>query len=195
MHYTDWLKLEKKIRDVQDDERYHHTLGVMNTAACLAMVHGVDIERARLAGLLHDCAKSDPPNDKKAAVCDKYGVEITEFERKNPHLIHGKLGAYYAKKRYHVDDAEICSAIACHTTGKPAMTKLEQIIFIADYIEPDRDRAGRLAEIRKTAFEDLDACTEMIMSDTLLYLDNKGRPIDEMTAAAYEYYYNLRKNK
>lgn len=191
MKYKDWAELEKKVKKAVDDERYHHTIGVMNTAAALAMAHGLDIQRARLAGLLHDCAKSVVPNSEKPALCEKLGIQFSEFERKNPHLLHGKLGAYYAKHKYGVNDEEICSAISCHTTGKPDMTSLEQIIFIADYIEPDRDEMPRLDVVRKTAFCDLDKCTEMIMSDTLAYLRAAGRPIDDETMIAYKYYAEL----
>ncbi len=190
MTYTDWIELEKKIEEVQNPERFHHTIGVMNTAAALAMVHGVDIERARLAGLLHDCAKC-VPNPDKIRLCEEYEVPFTEFERNNPHLLHGKLGAYFAKHIYNVNDDEICSAISYHTTGKCDMTVLEKIIFIADYIEPDRDEMPRLDVIRKTAFEDLDVCTEMIMSDSLVHLKEVGKPIDTSTMEAYEYYRNL----
>ena len=191
MNYIDWIELEEKVKKKQDAERFHHTQGVMYTAAALAMVYGVDIERAKLAGLLHDCAKSSIPNNKKAEACDSYGIKISEFERNNPHLLHGKLGAYFAKHKYGVKDDEICSAIVYHTTGKPDMTLLEQIIFIADYIEPDRDEMPRLPEVRKAAFTDIDMCTEMIMSDTLEHLKESGRPIDKETNEAFEYYHNL----
>ena len=191
LQYTKWMELEAKVCAAQDAARYHHTQGVMYTAAALAMAHGTDVDRARLAGLLHDCAKCVAPNREKPALCEKYGIAFTEFERKNPHLLHGKLGAYLAKYEYHVEDEEICSAICYHTTGKPAMTVLEQIIFIADYIEPDRDEQPNLPEIRRTAFRDLDACTLMIMSDTLQYLTEAGRPVDTTTREAYEYYRNL----
>ena len=188
MQYQEWTELEKRVRKAQDAERFHHTQGVMYTAAALAMAYGQDVERARLAGLLHDCAKSIVPNREKPALCEKYGIAFTEFERRNPHLLHGKLGAYLAEKEYGIRDSEICSAISYHTTGKPAMTVLEQIIFIADYIEPDRGDRPNLAEIRRAAFRDLDECTRMIMTDTLAYLSNAGRPIDETTREAHAYY-------
>lgn len=188
MTQKDWIKLQRKIEKVQDEERFDHTLGVMHTAAALAMAYGYDVKRARMAGLLHDCAKSIVPNSEKAALCDKYKIKISDFERENPHLLHGKLGAYIAKTTYGVDDDEICSAIACHTTGKIEMTFLEQIVFIADYIEPNRDEMPRLDVIRKMAFSDLDKCTSMIMSDTLEYLIKSGRPVDTETRDACEYY-------
>lgn len=188
MTQKDWIKLQRKIEKVQDEERFDHTLGVMHTAAALAMAYGYDVNRARMAGLLHDCAKSIVPNSEKAALCDKYKIKISGFERENPHLLHGKLGAYIAKNTYGIDDDEICSAIAYHTTGKIKMTFLEQIVFIADYIEPNRDEMPRLDKIRKTAFSDLDKCTGMIMSDTLEYLIKNGRPVDIETRNACEYY-------
>ena len=187
MTYTYWIDIEEKIKNVQDSERFHHTIGVMYTAAALAMAYGEDTERARLAGLLHDCAKC-VPNDKKADTCEKCGLSVSEFERKNPAILHGKLGAYYAKHKYNVDDDEICSAIRYHTTGKPNMTALEQIVFIADYIEPDRDEMPRLPEIRKMAFANMNKCTAMIMSDTLKHLKDTNRDIDDETVRAYEYY-------
>lgn len=73
-------------------------------------------------------------------MCEKNKIEITEFERNNPFLIHAKLGAFLAKDKYKVEDPEILSAITWHTTGKEDMTLLEKIIYIADYIEPARNK-------------------------------------------------------
>lgn len=188
MTQEDWIRLQDKIKKVQDGERFDHTIGVMYTASALAMAYGYDVNRARMAGLLHDCAKTVVPNSQKAALCDKYGIKISDFERANPHLLHGKLGAYLAKHTYGIDDEEICSSITYHTTGKCDMTFLEQIVFIADYIEPNRNEMPRLDIIRKTAFTDLNKCTRMIMSDTLDYLVESGRPVDAETRQAYEFY-------
>ena len=185
--YSYWIDIEEKIKKVQDSERFHHTIGVMYTAAALAMAYGEDTERARLAGLLHDCAKC-VPNGEKADICMKCGLSVSDFERNNPAILHGKLGAYYARHKYNVDDDEICSAIRYHTTGKPNMTVLEKIVFIADYIEPDRDEMPRLGEIRQMAFTDMNKCTAMIMSDTLTHLKESNRAIDDETVRAYEYY-------
>ena len=140
MEQYDLWKLDKKLQKEVDEDRYHHTLGVMFTAASMAMVWGEDLEKARVAGLLHDCAKCIP-NKKKITMCEKNKIEITEFERNNPFLIHAKLGAFLAKDKYKVEDPEILSAIIWHTTGKEDMTLLEKIIYIADYIEPARNKA------------------------------------------------------
>ena len=183
----DFLKTEKKLRKNLDEDRYQHTLGVMFTCASLAMVHDYDLQDAQMAGLLHDCAKCIP-NRKKLELCEKYKIQLTDFEKEHPYLIHAKLGAYLAKEKYGVKDPEILSSIRYHTTGHPDMTKLEKIVYIADYIEPARDKAPNLVLVRKLAFQDLDECMYRILKDTLDYLDGSSNEIDETTREAYEYY-------
>lgn len=181
------LKLQRKMKKKLDEYRYEHTLGVMYTAAALAMRYGVDMQRALLAGLLHDCAKCYS-DDKKMELCKKYGVHLADIEKKNTALIHARLGAVLAKEKYGIDDDAVCHAIASHTTGAPAMDKLQQIIFIADYIEPHRNRAGNLDSIRRAAFEDMDEACRMILEDTLKYLKDSPKMVDPMTKETYDYY-------
>ena len=180
-------EIRKKVKKELDKDRYEHTKGVMYTAACLAMAHEGNMEQAMLAGLLHDCAKC-VPNDEKMRVCEENHIIISSVERENPTLLHAKLGALYASTKYEVTDPEIIHAIKIHTTGEPGMSLLDKIIFIADYIEPKRDKAAHLDEIRKLAFEDLDACMADILYDTLHYLNNKKGAIDPNTQLTYEYY-------
>ena len=184
------IKLQKKVRKELDPERYQHTLGVMFTAAALAMCYGVDIEKAQVAGLLHDCAKCIP-NDKKIRMCRENGIEITKVELESPFLLHSKLGAFLAKEKYGVKDPEILSAIQWHTTGRPNMTALEKIIFTADYIEPARYKARNLGEVRRLAFHDLNLTVCRILEDTLHYLDAGQGEIDPMSRSAFRYYHNL----
>jgi nicotinate-nucleotide adenylyltransferase len=183
----DFIKMEKKLSKHLDEERFAHTMGVMYTCSALAMVHGYDLEAAQAAGLLHDCAKCIP-NKKKLKMCSQHGIQITEFERTHPYLIHAKLGAYIAKSRYAIEDRTILSAIVYHTTGRPAMSMLEKIVYIADYIEPMRNKAPNLAEIRKLAFVDLDECMYEILKDTLEYLEENPKEIDNTTREAFLYY-------
>lgn len=180
-------KISKKLQKELDKERYEHTLGVMYTASALAMCHNANIEQALLAGLLHDCAKCIP-NEKKIRLCRKYRLEISDVELKNPSLLHAKLGAFIAKKKYHVQDYEILCAIKSHTTGKPAMTLLEKIIYIADYIEPGRAELPNMAEVRRLAFRNIDECLYRMLEDSLKYLKSKKLPVDEMTEKTYRYY-------
>ena len=181
------IKLQHKIEKKLDEYRYEHTLGVMYTAGALAMRYDVDLDKALLAGLLHDCAKCYP-DEKKFDLCEKFHVSLTDIEKQNTALIHAKLGSVLAKEKYGVENEEVCLAIATHTTGAPAMTPLQQIVFIADYIEPHRDRAGRLDEIRYAAFEDLDLSCRMILTDTLNYLSDSPKLVDPMTKETYDYY-------
>lgn len=162
----------------------------MYTAAALAMAHEYDMEQAQMAGLLHDCAKCIP-NKKKLKICRKQNIRISSVEQANPFLLHAKLGAYIAEKKYQVEDEEILSAIRWHTTGKEAMSDLEKIVYIADYIEPGRNKAPRLPWIRRVAFEDLDEGMYYILKDSLSYLGKGSKVLDPMTQKAFDYYETL----
>lgn len=180
-------KIRRKLIAELDKERYEHTLGVMYTAASMAMCHGVDVEQALLAGLLHDCAKCIP-GENKIKMCEKYHLNVSEVERENPSLLHAKLGAFLAAKKYHIEDKEIINAIASHTTGHPHMTLLEKIIYIADYIEPGRPELANMEEVRHLAFRNIDECLYRILEDSLEYLNRLSKPIDPMTEKTYNYY-------
>lgn len=180
-------KIRRKLIAELDKERYEHTLGVMYTAASMAMCHGADVEQALLAGLLHDCAKCIP-GENKVKMCEKYHLNVSEVERENPSLLHAKLGAFLAAKKYHIEDKEIINAIASHTTGHPHMTLLEKIIYIADYIEPGRPELANMEEVRHLAFQNIDECLYRILEDSLEYLNRLSKPIDPMTEKTYNYY-------
>ena len=96
-------EIEKKLKKELDKERYTHTLGVMYTAAALAMAHQCSLEQAVYAGLLHDCAKCISNHD-KLKLCKKHKIPVSSSEEQSPFLLHAKLGAYFAKKRYKVED-------------------------------------------------------------------------------------------
>ncbi len=179
-------KLRRKMKKKLDEYRYEHTLGVTYTSAALAMRHGADMDDALLAGLLHDCAKCYT-DEKKLELCEKHGVVLTAVELENPALIHAKLGAALARDKYGMDSG-VCAAIETHTTGAPGMDVLQQIVFVADYIEPHRDHAQNLPEIRSLAFDDLDGACLRILSDTLGYLSGSPKSVDPMTRRTYEYY-------
>lgn len=180
-------EIRKKLKKELDKDRYEHTKSVMYTAACLAMANEYDMEKAMLAGLLHDCAKCIP-NDEKIDLCEKNHIMISKSEYENPTLLHAKLGAFFAEKKYDVNDPEILHAIKVHTTGVPDMSLLDKIIFVADYIEPNRDKAPNLEKIRKLAFSDINQCVAKILYDTLYYLDGKKGSVDPTTQLTYEFY-------
>ena len=156
-------------------------------AASLAMCYEYPIENAFYAGLLHDCAKYMTPAE-LLEFCQKNDIAVTEAEKSMPQLLHAKAGAYIAREEYHVTDQEILHAISVHTTGIPAMNLLDKILFVADYIEPNRVQAPRLSEVRSLAFHDLDVCVATILSDTILYLESLEQPIDNTTYETYHFY-------
>lgn len=181
-------KLRKEMKKVQDSKRFEHTLGVEYMAAALAMRYGCDIEDARIAGLLHDCAKC-LTDEKRLSICRKHHISVTSVEQKNPFLLHAKVGAYLARKKYGVKNQDILNAIRSHTTGRQNMSTLEKIIFVADYIEPGRVHGpANLAEIRKLAFVDLDKALVRILEETLNYLKNSAGDIDPMTEETWRCY-------
>lgn len=183
--------IKKYLKKKLEKDRYQHTLGVAATAQAMAMRYNPDttnsefINKAYLAGMLHDSAKC-MSHEKKLSICEREKIYVSDFERENPFLLHGKVGAYIAKSKFNINDEDILNAITWHTTGRPGMSDLEKIIFIADYIEPNRKPIKELDEIRKLAFLDLDRTMIKILGNTLDYLNSKGASIDEMTQKTYD---------
>lgn len=182
--------IKKELKSSLDKDRYEHTLGVAYTAICLAMKYDVDLDKAELAGLLHDCAKCIP-DDKKLKKCFEHNISVSDIEKEQPYLLHSKVGAFIAMDKYDIHDKDIINAILKHTTGSADMTMLEKIIYVADYIEPRRNKADNLPILRKLAFEDIDMAVYIIMKDTVEYLKKKNTKIDSTTLKAYVFYENL----
>ena len=202
MKTADLAKFRKEMEKTLEPKRYEHTLSVAYTAANLAAVHGVDIEKALVAGMLHDCAKC-LSYKKQMSLCAKNHIVLSETEtQENSPLLHAKAGGALARQEYGITDEDILNAIYYHTTGRPQMSPLEQVIYIADYIEPGRKRMKRTAAIedqymqnlaaaRKLAYQDLNEALCRILQDTLTHLTQKGGKIDPMTRETYEYYRKL----
>lgn len=197
MKMPDLAKLRKEMEKTLEPKRYEHTLSVAYTAANLAAVHGVDVEKALVAGMLHDCAKC-LSHKKQMSLCVHNRVQLSELEQEaDSPLLHAKAGGVLAREEYGITDEEILHAISYHTTGRPQMSPLEKIIFIADYMEPGRrhmKRFGegapmeRLTRIRQMAYTNLDEALCSILADSLAYLKQKGGKVDSMTQKTYEYY-------
>ena len=187
MKTYDISKIKKTLEEELKPERYAHTIGVAYTATSMAMVHDVDIEKALIAGLLHDCAKCIP-HEEQIKLFKKNNIKLTEIELRNHSLIHAKAGMYLASAKYNISDQDILGAIRWHTTGKSDMTSLEKIIYIADFIEPGRKPLKNIDIIRKEAFTDLDKCLAHILHDSVIYLRTIGKECDTSTMDAYEFY-------
>ncbi len=196
-HHLYQAKEPASAREIQDDlkkrlkpSRFAHTLGVAQTAQKLAKKHGCDETQAYVAGLLHDCAKYMSA-DEEVKCANMAGITLTDYELACPALIHAKLGVYYAKERYRIQDPDILNAIRYHTTGRPGMSLLECILYVADYIEPGRAEAPHLSELRELSQLDLNRTIAWIADDTLVYLETKGSVIDEMSRKTRDYYRSL----
>ena len=165
-------------------KRCAHVLGTAATAVKLAEKYGADAHRAEVAGLLHDCTKKLSMAE-QLALCERYGIVLDELEKKALKLLHAKTGAALARDVFGVDD-EIYNAILWHTTGKPNMTVLEKVIYLADFIEPTRDFPG-VDTLRRTVWEDLDRGLLMGLEMTVEEMQEMGSPIHVNTLTARDY--------
>lgn len=187
--------MNKEIRNIIDDlskymsrKRLRHSIGVMYTAGCLAMRYKSSLHDAYLAGILHDCAK-EYDDSELISMCRKNNIEITDYEMANPFLLHGKAGAYIAEEKYGIKSPDILGPIIFHTTGRAGMTLPEQVIFVADYIEPNRKPFDGLEQVRHTAFLDIDKTCALIIDNCIKYLNGKGcKDMGADTVKTYDYY-------
>jgi len=152
MNYFD---IREKVKQLLPDKRFLHTQGVADTAAELAEHYGVDAEKAKLAGILHDCAK-EVSREQAIEIFKKFGLVIDDISLNNPKLLHGPVGACMAQYELGIDDIQILDAIWFHTTAKSNMNILTKIIYIADFIEPNRNYEG-VDALRKLAYEDINS--------------------------------------
>jgi len=158
----DFATLERRLREHLDQEhRFEHSLRVAACAQELARRHGVDPQKARLAGLLHDLARLYSPQQ-LILEAEARAMPITPFEREKPALLHAALGAALARERFGVDDPDVLSAIAKHTRGAPEMSPLDCVVYLADSLEPARTFAER-AELWEYALRDLAGATRETM--------------------------------
>ncbi|MBP3199556.1 MAG: bis(5'-nucleosyl)-tetraphosphatase (symmetrical) YqeK [Butyrivibrio sp.] len=185
-------KLRKELEKQLKPDRFDHTLGVAYTASSMAMLYGADVQKALIAGMLHDCAKC-MSHEEQVKICEKNKIDISEVERRNHSLLHAKVGMYLARTKYDIYDTEILNAIRWHTTGRENMSLLEKIVYIADFIEPNRKALDDMDIIRKEAFTDLDLCLAHILHNSVIYLKTIGKECDEATMDAYNYYKNFYK--
>lgn len=170
------------IRDHLPEKRFIHTMGVMETAIQLANKYGCDEKKAELAAIFHDYAKYRPAEEmKKIIVEEQLPEELLAF---NTEIWHGPVGAILVKKEIGIEDEDILNAIRYHTTGRPEMTLLEKIVFLADYIEPGRSFPG-VEEVRELAKTNLDEAVFRSLQNTIIYLAKKKFAIYKDTIDTY----------
>lgn len=174
--------IQERLQSMISPERYTHSLGVAAVAGKLAAQHGADREKAELAGLLHDCGKS-PSNNTLLNRVLEFGIVRDEIEKVAIGLLHGPVSAELARREFGVEDEEILLAIRYHTTGRVWMSLLEKIIYLADYVEPERCYPGA-DELRELAFTDLTAALVRSMDIALIHVIERGLPIHPRTVSA-----------
>lgn len=169
-------KIKLDLKEILSERRYIHSLGVMEMAGELAKIYNIDVETAMVAGLLHDNAKEIPIND-ILEYAKKNNIEITEFEKANPSLLHGKIGADIAKKKYGVSE-QIQKAIIYHTTTNVNMDTLAKIVYVSDKIELTRKSDSYDIETeRKVAKTNLDKAMILIIDNTTKHLIDGNKQI------------------
>lgn len=177
-------QLETVVVNLLKPNRVKHVLGCRDTAAELARVWGANETDAARAGLLHDITKAlDGPL--QLTLCREYGKVLDEFSQNNPKTLHALTGSMVAERIFGENEA-VVAAIESHTTGKPAMNTLEKIIYVADYMEPNRDFPG-VEELRRLAYTDLDGALKLGLEMTLAMLREQKRQISPASSQALEY--------
>lgn len=181
---------EEEIREIIKSElserRYRHVLGVVKEAERLALIHGADPEKARLAALLHDCTKEDTI-ESQLKMCSECGIMVDNDTLACPQVLHALSGAVRAKRDFSVPD-DVAEAIRTHATGGPGMTKLQLLLYVADLTEPGRDFADGLKDLRRLSEVSLEAAAAEEARMTLERESARGRTIHPDTRKTYEYY-------
>lgn len=165
-------------------KRYQHTLNVRRMAVKLAKRWGADPEKAALAALLHDTAKELPREEMLQILKDNAIMAENAQNRPSP-VWHGICAAILAQTQWGVEDEEVLSAIRCHTTGKPGMSLLDEIVFLADMTSAERDYP-EVDYLRKLEKEDIHQAMREALEMNLHWLEESGKPVDEETRAALE---------
>lgn len=166
----EWLKQNVS------EARLEHILGVEATSKQLARLHQVDQQQAAKAGLMHDLAKFFPPL-RLLQMATAAGLEIDSICQANPHLLHADVSAIVAKTEFGIKDREILEAIAVHTLGKPEMSPLSCVVFVADAIEPSRGNSSKLSKLRQTSQNNLYLSVQQTCDYSLKHLIKNNRSI------------------
>lgn len=177
-------QLEQKVAALLKPERVAHVLGCRDTAIEMAKRWGADEKDAARAGLLHDITKALTPRQ-QLTLCSDYGILLDDFSQENPQTLHALTGSYVAQRIFGENDA-VVNAIRWHTTGKADMTTLEKIIYVADYMEPNR-KFPSVERLRQLAFSDLDEAVCMGLTMTVELLHQRGQTVSPGSIEALQW--------
>ncbi len=168
-------EMKNQLRQMIDEARFSHTMGVVACARELAGLHGANVTQAELAALLHDCARCLSGRE-LLAIALAQGLPVDELEREIPDLLHGRVGACFARTKFGINDREVMRAIELHTLGAPEMGLLDKIIFVADMVEPGRQFPG-VERLRQLVRQDLDLALLDCFDTTIRYVLEKQQYI------------------
>ncbi len=176
-------RIEAYLSENLSPARFKHVLGVQETIAALAKRHGINADQAELAALLHDCVK-ERHDDELLALAKHHELEVDEHEQQTPSLLHGKVAPFVAAELFGVFDEAVFNAMRCHSTGSAKMGPLDQILFVADFCEPNRPYTAA-AEVRELAGRDLEAAVLEVMQFKLRKTLLKKQPVHPDSFHAY----------
>jgi len=178
-------ELETVVVGLLKPERVAHVLGCRDTAVKLAKHWGADETDAARAALLHDITKAlDGPL--QLTLSAQYGIILDKFSQKHSKTLHARTGSFVAQRVFGENPA-VVAAIRSHTTGKPAMNMLEKIIYVADYMEPNRDFPG-VDRLRNLAYTDMNGALRLGLTMTVELLKKQGRDVSPESIEALNYY-------
>lgn len=172
----------KIVKGQLTEQRYVHTVGVMETAIILAKQYGADEKKAEISAIFHDYAKFRPKEEMKQIIVEEnMSPELLNY---NSELWHAPVGAFLVYKEVGITDHDILDGIRYHTSGRPGMTILEKVIYLADYIEPGRHFPG-VEEVRELAKEDLNKALIKAIQNTIIFLIKKNQAVFPDTFHTY----------
>lgn len=175
---------EELARSRLSKKRFEHTRNVRDMAVCLARHYGTDEAQAALAALLHDTAKEISKKEMRALMRQWPQYASTALDRPEP-VWHGVCAAILARTQWGVEDEQVLDAIACHTAGRPGMTQLDKILYLADMTSAERDWPG-VEQLRALEMQDLDKAMLAALEQSTRFVSGQKKPLDPISQAAYQ---------
>ncbi|MBI5416652.1 bis(5'-nucleosyl)-tetraphosphatase (symmetrical) YqeK [Candidatus Poribacteria bacterium] len=187
------LEIQRWLKEKMDENLYNHSLAVAELAVEIAKRYGADAEKAELAGLIHDCAKTYTPKD-QLDFTKAFNITLDDVEKNNPSLLHALVSAEIFEKKFGTVHSSVKRAVKLHTTGDANMEILEKIIYVADSLEPNRHYPG-LVQIREKVRRDLDYTLYLVIQRKLQHTMEKRAQIHPKTITAWNWIMPIVKNK
>ena len=182
----DCKQIEKLLKEMLPENRLNHSINVSKCAVKLSEIYNFDIKKAKIAGLVHDCAKYFTDEQVKDYV-EKFNIKLDKLEENNLALSHSVIGSYVAKEVFNIKDEEILNAIKYHTTGRENMSLLEKIIYMADLVEEGR-KFPKVEELRELTFSGkLDEALLLSFNNTIKFVIDNKQLIHPRTVSARNY--------